>query len=135
MTDKETVPASCHLSHESVELLEEYLKTYPQKNGHLFPFQEDNLNNILKRLGEKAGIKLAKNETIVWHCLRKFFITTIHGKVTEPVMKYMVGKAIDKSLRTYIQGNKETMIAFKLIEPLISLTKSNGNGNNKELEK
>ena len=51
-----------------------------------------------------------------------------HGKVTEPVMEYMVGKHISKDLRTYIQNNRETFKAFKLIEPLISLTKSNGNG-------
>jgi hypothetical protein len=52
----------------------------------------------------------------------------MHGKITEPVMKYMVGKHISKDLRTYIQNNRETFKAFKLIEPLISLTKSNGNG-------
>jgi len=32
----------------------------------------------------------------------------MHGRVQEPVMKYMMGKHIDKSLRTYIQGNQET---------------------------
>jgi hypothetical protein len=61
----------------------------------------------------------------------------MHGKVTEPVMKYMVGKHIDHSLRTYIQGNLETYKAFKMIEPLISLTEFNGTGNSqltKELE-
>jgi GTPase Era involved in 16S rRNA processing len=60
--------------------------------------------------------------------MRKFGITLMHGKITEPVMKYMVGKHISKDLRTYIQNNRETFKAFKLIEPLISLTKSNGNG-------
>jgi hypothetical protein len=49
----------------------------------------------------------------------------------------MAGKHIDKSLRTYIQGNQEAYKAFKMIEPLISLTESNGEGNPqlaKELE-
>jgi hypothetical protein len=57
--------------------------------------------------------------------------------VQEPVMKFMVGKHITEDLRTYIQANNEPYKAFKLIEPLISLTKSNGNGNltlAKELE-
>jgi hypothetical protein len=77
-------------------------------------------------LAEKA--KVTKTGRIRWHCLRKFGITLMHGKVTEPVMKYMTGKHIDPSLRTYIQGNQETYKAFKIIEPLISLTKLNGNG-------
>ena len=55
----------------------------------------------------------------------------MHGKIQEPVMKFMTGKHIDESLRTYIQANNETKKAFKLIEPLISLTKSNGNGNSR----
>ena len=59
----------------------------------------------------------------------------MHGKIQEPVMKFMTGKHIDESLRTYIQANKETWKAFKLIEPQISLTKSNGNGANTALAK
>jgi hypothetical protein len=59
----------------------------------------------------------------------------MHGKITEPVMKYMTGKHIERSLKTYIQNNKETFKAFKTIEPLISLSKTNGNGNlSKQLE-
>lgn len=57
----------------------------------------------------------------------------MHGKITEPVMKYMTGKHISKDLKTYIQNNRETFKAFKLIEPLISLTKQNGNGANQKL--
>jgi hypothetical protein len=90
---------------------------------------------MLKRLAEKA--KITVTGRIRWHCLRKFGITLMHGMVTEPVMKYMTGKHIDKSLRTYVQGNQETYKAFKMIEPLISLTKTNGHGNSqlsKELE-
>jgi integrase len=135
ITEKESEPACCHLSHEAIEMVNDYLKTYPQKNGHLFPYQEDNLNDILKRLSVKAGITLGKNERVRWHCLRKFFITVCHGKVTEPVLKYMVGKHISTDLKTYIQANSEAKKAFKLIEPLISLTKTNGNGGNTQLAK
>jgi hypothetical protein len=137
VTGKEKEPASCHFSNETIELLNEYLRTYEQ-NSHsqkLFPLTEDALNDTLKRLAEKAKITITGR--IRWHCLRKFGITLMHGLVTEPVMKYMTGKHIDKSLRTYIQGNKETYKAFKMIEPLISLTRTNGNGNSqlsKELE-
>jgi integrase len=134
-TEKEKEPASCHLSRETVELLKEYLRTYPKKNGYLFPLTEDALNDLIKRLAEKAKITLTGR--VRWHCLRKFGITLMHGKVTEPVMKYMTGKHIGKDLRTYIQNNRETYKAFKVIEPLISLTKSNGNGSSqlaKELE-
>jgi hypothetical protein len=126
-TEKEKEPCSCHLSKETIELLKDYLKTYPSTNGHLFQLTEEALSDLLRRLAGKSKITL--NGRVRWHCMRKFGITLMHGKVTEPVMKYMVGKHISKDLRTYIQNNRETFKAFKLIEPLISLTKSNGNGN------
>ncbi len=125
-TEKEKEPCSCHLSKETIELLQDYMKTH-SKTEKLFPITEDALNDLLRRLAEKAKITLTGR--VRWHCLRKFGITLMHGKVTEPVMKYMTGKHISKDLRTYIQNNRETYKAFKLIEPLISLTKTNGNGN------
>jgi len=129
-SEKEKEPCSCHLSRETVELLKDYLKTYP-KTERLFPITEDALNDIIRNLAEKSKITLTGR--LRWHCLRKFGITLMHGKVTEPVMKYMTGKHISKDLRTYIQNNKESFKAFKLIEPLISLTKQNGNGVNQKL--
>lgn len=126
MTEKEKEPCSCHLSKETMELLKDYLKTYPSTNGHLFQLTEEALTDLLRRLAEKS--KITVNGRLRWHCLRKFGITLMHGKVTEPVMKYMVGKHISMDLRTYIQNSRETFKAFKLIEPLTSLTKSNGNG-------
>jgi hypothetical protein len=112
--------------------LKDYLKTYP-KTEKLFPLTDDALTDVLRRLSNKA--KITVTGRIRWHCLRKFGITVMHGQVEEPVMKYMTGKHIDKSLKTYIQGNKETFKAFKKIEPQISLTKSNGNGKaTKEVE-
>lgn len=131
-TEKEREPVSCHLSKETIALLEDYMKTYP-KTEKLFPIGEDALNDLLRKLTEKS--KITVNGRIRWHCLRKFGITLMHGKITEPVMKYMVGKHISKDLRTYIQNNRETFKAFKLIEPLISLTKTNGNGANQALAK
>jgi len=126
MTEKEKEPCSCHLSKETIGLLTDYLKTYPSTNGHLFQLTEEALSDLLRRLADKS--KITVNGRIRWHCMRKFGITLMHGKVTEPVMKYMVGKHISMDLRTYIQNSRETFKAFKLIEPLISLTKSNGNG-------
>jgi hypothetical protein len=67
--------------------------------------------------------------------MRKFGITVMHGKVSEPVFKLMTGKHISSDLKTYIQANKETRIAFKQIEPLISLTKTNGSNGNAALMK
>jgi integrase len=125
-TEKEKEPCSCHLSRETIELLKDYLRTYPKTSEKLFPLTEDALNDLLRRLAEKSKITITGR--VRWHCLRKFGITLMHGKITEPVMKYMTGKHISKDLKTYIQNNKETFKAFKLIEPLISLTKQNGNG-------
>lgn len=131
ISEKEKEPCNCHLSRETTELLKAYLKTYPKKNDHLFPITEDALNDLLRRLAKKS--KITKTGRIRWHCLRKFGITLMHGKVTEPVMRYMVGKHISSDLRTYIQNNRETYKAFKMLEPLISLTRQNGNGANQKL--
>lgn len=126
-TEKEKEPCSCHLSRETVELLKEYMRTYPKTSEKLFDVNEDALNYMLRRLAEKA--KITVTGRIRWHCLRKFGITLMHGKVQESVMKLMTGKHVSKDLKTYIQNNRETFKAFKLIEPQISLTKTNGNGN------
>jgi hypothetical protein len=132
-TEKESEPCSCHLAKETIELLKDYLKAYPKTTETLFNYSEDALSDLLRRLAEKA--KITVSGRIRWHCLRKFGITLMHGKVTEPVMKYMCGKHISKDLKTYIQNNRETFKAFKLVEPLISLTRTNGNGAMKELSK
>jgi len=129
-SQKEKEPCSCHLSRETVELLKDYMKTYP-KTERLFPITEDALNDLIRNLAKKSKITLTGR--VRFHCLRKFGITLMHGKVTEPVMKYMIGKHISKDLKTYIQNNRETFKAFKTIEPLISLTKQNGNGVNQKL--
>lgn len=94
---------------------------------------EDALNGLLQRLAEKSKITLTGR--VRWHCLRKFGITLMHGKATEPVMKYMTGKHISKDLKTYIQANRESYKAFKMLEPILSLTKANGNGVRSELGK
>ena len=135
ITEKEKEPASCHMSRETIELLSEYLRTYSEspQSDKLFPMTQDALNDLLRRLARKA--KITKTGKVRWHCLRKFGITLMHGKIQEPVMKFMTGKHVDESLRTYIQANKETWKAFKLIESQISLTKSNGNGGNAALAK
>lgn len=135
LTQKEKEIASCHLSRETVVLLEEYLRTYPKKNGALFPIGEEALTDLLRRLAEKAQVKLKPNTRIRWHCLRKFGITVMHGKVSEPVFKLMTGKHISSDLKTYIQANHETKTAFKMLEPLLSLTKQNGTNGNAALMK
>lgn len=128
ITQKEKEPCSCHLSKETIALVTEYLATYPKKNGSLFSIGEEALTDVLRRLANKAKISIKPNTRIRWHCLRKFGITVMHGKIREPVMKYMTGKHIGKDLKTYIQENSETRTAFKSIELIISLTKTNGNG-------
>lgn len=131
-TEKEKEPCSSHLSRETIELLKDYLKSYP-KTDRLFPLTDDALTDVLRRLAEKA--KITVTGRICWHCLRKFSITVMHDQIEESVMKYMTGKHISKDLKTYIQKNNADYKAFKKIEPQISLTKQNGNGKaNKELE-
>jgi hypothetical protein len=68
LTQKEKEIASCHLSRETIALLEEYLRTYPKKNGSLFPLGAEALTDLLRRLAEKAKVDLKPNTRIRWHC-------------------------------------------------------------------
>jgi integrase len=109
MTGKEEVVAHGFLSAETIELLKVYLPTLQKKeNPYLFPsngkrpISDEWLNQLLRKLAEKAQIEL-NGKSFTFHCFRKRFLSTsIDSGIGLTAGKKLCGKAIARSDDTYL---------------------------------
>jgi len=108
MTGKEEVVAHGFLSNETTELLRLYLPTLKKDNLYLFPsngmryISDEWLNRLLKKLVDKAQIRL-NGKSLTFHCFRKMFLSTaIDSGIGLTAGKKLCGKAIPKSDDTYL---------------------------------
>ncbi len=108
MTGKEEVVAHGFLSSETTELLRLYLPTLKKDNLYLFPsngkrhISDEWLNRLLKKLVDKAQIRL-NGKSLTFHCFRKMFLSTaIDSGIGLTAGKKLCGKAIPKSDDTYL---------------------------------
>ena len=123
MTGKEEVVAHGFLSAETVELLKVYLPTLQKKeNPYLFPsngkrpISDEWLNQLLRKLAEKAQIEL-NGKSLTFHCFRKMFLSTsIDSGIGLTAGKKLCGKAIARSDDTYLT-------TVKLREKFVQLKK------------
>jgi len=128
ITQKEDVLAKSFLSGEMVELLKVYLPTLAPENPYLFQsnhgknLDQDSVNRIVKDLVKKAGISVPKNKRVRFHAFRKLFLSTCANLSVDPNMaKLMVGKSVDKSMLTYLNG-VEYRKAFEKISKALAVT-------------
>jgi len=123
MTGKEEVVAHGFLSTETIELLKVYLPTLQKKeNPYLFPsngkrpISDEWLNQLLRKLAEKAQIEL-NGKSLTFHCFRKMFLSTsIDSGIGLTAGKKLCGKAIARSDDTYLT-------TVKLREKFVQLKK------------
>jgi len=109
MTGKEEVVSHGFLSAESIELLKIYLPTLQKKeNPYLFPsngkrpISDEWLNQLLRKLAEKAQIEL-NGKSLTFHCFRKMFLSaSIDSGIGLTAGKKLCGKAIARSDDTYL---------------------------------
>jgi len=108
MTGKEEVLAHGFLSNETTDLLRLYLPTLKKDNLYLFPsngqrhISDEWLNRLLKKLVDKAQIRL-NGKSLTFHCFRKMFLSTaIDSGIGLTAGKKLCGKAIPKSDDTYL---------------------------------
>ena len=109
MTGKEEVVAHGFLSAETIELLKVYIPTLQKKeNPYLFPsngkrpISDEWLNQLLRKLAEKAQIEL-NGKSLTFHCFRKMFLSTaIDSGIGLTAGKKLCGKAIARSDDTYL---------------------------------
>ena len=106
-TRKEGIVAHLFVDPELQTLLEKYIRNLSGENSYFFQSSRGDhltgkqLLRKLQGLGKKAGIK-AKGR-FGWHIGRKLFLRTCaENGVTSWNAKLMVGKAVDKSIATYI---------------------------------
>jgi integrase len=133
MTGKEEVVAHGFLGAETVDLLKVYLPTLQKKeNPYLFPsngkrpISGEWLNQLLRKLSEKAQIKL-NGKSLTFHCFRKMFLSAaIDSGIGLTAGKKLCGKAIARSDDTYLTTVKlrEKFVQLKKILTIKQLVKS-----------
>jgi site-specific recombinase XerD len=132
MTHKERIMAHTFVSQEFKDLLAKFLPSLDKSCKYLLQssrkdhLDEDSLNAILKDLAVKARINL--RGLLHWHCGRKLFMRTCaESGINSWNAKMMCGKAVEKSIETYI-NNVQLKEDFKKVSDILRLKKANGNG-------
>lgn len=137
-THKEGIIAHTFVSQELKDLLAKYLPLLVKDNKFLLQsprkqhLDEDSLNATLKDLAARARINLRGQ--LHWHCGRKLFIRTCaENGINQWNAQLMCGKAVEKSIETYI-NNVQLKEDFKKVSNILRLKKANGNGRIGNLE-
>jgi integrase len=129
ITTKEQILSSTFISTETVELLKVYIPTLPKENPYLFPsnrhthLDDESVNKTLKKLCEKAKLKIPQNKRFTFHSIRKRFLSTCYNLgIDHEISKLLVGKSIGQSIETYL-GDVKLRDAFTQVrEQALSLT-------------
>jgi integrase len=140
-TKKEGIVAHVFVDAEFQKLLAKHIPNLDQNNKFLFQSEKGNnlkekqLLRKLQKLQKKARIN-AKG-VFGWHIGRKLFMRTCAELgITSWNAKLMIGKAVDKSIATYINGVQLKDDATK-VSNVLHMELSNGTGNSqlaKQLE-
>jgi integrase len=138
-TRKESIVAHVFVDTEFQKLLEKYIPTLDQKNKYLLQSEkggnvkEKQLLRRLQSLQKRAGIQ-ANGQVFGWHIGRKLFLRTCAELgITSWNAQMMCGKAVDKSIATYINGVQLKNDATK-VHNVLKMDYSNGNGKVSKLE-
>jgi integrase len=132
VTQKENVISATFISAETVELLKAYLPTLPKNNDYLFPskvngghMKDESITKILKIAFKKAKIEVPKNKHLVFHSLRKRFLSTCATlNIDSEYAKLMCGKKTElgDSFETYLEDADFRESFKKVREDALSLT-------------
>jgi integrase len=132
-THKEGVTAHIFVDPEFQTLLEKQISNLDHSNKYLFQSEkgghvkEKQLLRRLQKLQKKAGID-SKGKVFGWHLGRKLFLRTCAELgITSWNVQMMCGKAVDKSIATYINGVQLKNDAKKVHNVLTMENQSNGN--------
>jgi integrase len=138
-TRKEGITAHCFIDPEFQSLLEKYISNLDKTNRYLFQAQtgenvkEKQLLRRLQSLQKKSGID-PHDKTFGWHLGRKLFLRTCAELgVTSWNAMLQCGKAVDKSIATYING-VQLMNDAKKVHNVLKMESTNGNGKVTRLE-
>jgi hypothetical protein len=132
ITQKENAISATFISSETVELLKAYLPTLRSDNEYLFPspvngshMKDESILKILHELAEKAKVEVPEKKHLVFHSLRKRFLSTCASlNIDSEYACLMVGKKteIGDSFETYLE-DANFIDSFKRVrEDALSLT-------------
>lgn len=138
-TRKEGITAHAFIDSEFQKLLEKYIPTLDKSNKYLFQSEkggnvkEKQMLRKLQSLQKRAGIQ-TNGQVFGWHIARKMFLrTSAELGITSWSAMMMVGKSVDKSISTYINGVALKNDAIK-ISNVLKMEISTGNGKVTRLE-
>jgi len=132
ITEKEDVVAKSFISEETAELLKQYLPTLTEDSSYLFPSASPNgakshiddwtVNQILRRLADKAGIVIPKRKRLRFHAFRKRLLSTCANlSIDINIAKILVGKQVEADMLTYL-SEIEHRKAFLRVYEVLRLT-------------
>lgn len=137
-THKEGITAHVFCDSEFQKLLEKQIPNLEGSNKYLFQsekgghLKEKQLLRKLRSLQKKTGID-SKGKVFGWHLGRKLFLRTCAELgITSWNAQMMCGKAVDKSIATYINGVQLKNDAKKIYN--VFTMESHSNGNDKRVE-
>ncbi len=133
-TRKESVIAHVFVDAEFQKLLEKYIPTLDKSNKYLLQSEkggnvkEKQLLRRLQSLQKRAMID-SNGQVFGWHIGRKLFLRTCAELgITSWNAQMMVGKSVDKSIATYINGVQLKNDAMK-VHNVLKMEIPNDNGN------
>ena len=128
ITEKEDVIAKSFLSNETVELLKQYLPTLPKDNPYVFPSENGSIdkhlnawsvNQILRRLAEKANVVISKRKRLRFHAFRKRFLSTCANlSIDVNIAKILTGKQVEPDMLTYLSEVRHKEAFLKVYDRL-----------------
>lgn len=116
----------------AMESLQNWIRQNPKDK--LFPLEPDAVNNMLKKLVERAGIK--KTGKIKFHKIRAWVISSlIKAGFQSPEWKYIVGKSVPISDSTYMQLKEGIIEKYpKVYAKYLSITETGIESKTKDKE-
>jgi len=138
-TGKENITAHVFIDPEFQKLLAKQIPVLKKDNKYLFQSEkgghvkEKQLLRRLQSLQKKAGID-SKGKVFGWHLGRKLFLRTCAELgITSWNAQLMCGKAVDKSIATYINGVQLKNDATK-VHNVLKMEIVNGTDNHTKIE-
>lgn len=136
LTSKEKVIASCHVTEECFNILQDYWRTKSESKwvfpSNHEPISDDKAEDLLRRAFQRAYPN--SKDRIRFHNLRKYLMNALaNASINHWHILRIIGKKIPPSEATYL-NDMDILSDYNKIIPLITLNKSNNNNNHERLD-
>jgi hypothetical protein len=120
ISKKENIAGKCYISDETKALFNQLIKS-----GLSLPTTQHGIDRMMTVACKTAGFEKRINQ----HLFRKLWITqAINLGLSEPIVKILSFKSVDKSLLTYMLDRNDLKDSWKKVIDSLPLEPKNGNG-------